>query len=327
MKTTAGIGFILILLACFTLATCENDNDETGQFTSSPISLETSSGTLYGTLELPVNEEEVPVVLIISGSGPTDRDGNSTALPGDNNSLKMLAEELAESGYASVRYDKRLIGESQIEGSAEEDLRFDDYVDDAVAWIEKLKDDTRFSQTGIIGHSEGALIGMLAASISDADIYVSLSGAGRPAYDVIMEQLAGQPEEVLAEVERINSELRAGNLVDDVNPAFYSLFRPSVQPYVISWYKYDPGAEIAKLTCPVLIVQGSTDIQVTPNDAEILHAAQPDSVYELIEGMNHILKNSSLDQAENTATYSNPDLPLNEDFIKRLISFLDQTMQ
>lgn len=326
MKTKVGTSLILALLACSIFTACSNHNDEIGQFTSSPISLETSSGTLNGTLELPLNKEEVTVVLLISGSGPTDRDGNSAAILEKNNSLKMLAEELAKSGFASVRYDKRGIGESQIEGINEEDLRFEDYVNDAVAWIEKLKDDARFSQTGIIGHSEGSLIGMLAASNSNTDIFVSIAGVGRPAYDLIMDQLAGQPEAIISEVARINSELEAGNVVDDVNPVLYSLFRPSVQPYLISWYRYDPAVEIAKLTCPVLIIQGSTDIQVKPKDAETLNAAKSDSVYELIEGMNHILKNAPLDQTENLATYGDPDLPLTEDFLRILIPFLEKSL-
>ncbi len=312
------------ILICSLFMACTDSSDEAGQFTSSPVSLETSSGTLYGILELPLDAEDVPVILIIAGSGPTDRDGNSAIIPGANNSLKMVAEELAKNGYASVRYDKRGIGESEIAGINEEDLRFDDYVNDAVVWIDKLKDDSRFSLTGIIGHSEGALIGMLAAARSNTDIYVSIAGSGRPANNLILEQLYGQPEEIISEVARINSELKAGNLVDDVNPVLYSLFRPSVQPYLISWYKYDPAIEITKLTCPVLIIQGSTDIQMAPRDAEILHAAKPDSVYELIEGMNHILKNAPIDQAENLATYGDPDLPLTEDFIRALITFLEE---
>ncbi len=326
MKTKSGMVLVVIILMCSLLAACSDSSDEISRFTSSSMNLETSSGTVYGTLELPSSNEDVPVFLLISGSGPTDRDGNSAIIPGANNSLKMVAEELAKNGYASIRYDKRGIGESEIAGINEEDLRFDDYVNDAVAWTDKLKDDARFSQTGIIGHSEGSLIGMLAAARSDTDIYISIAGSGRPANDLIMEQLYGQPEEIISEVARINSELKAGNLVDDVNPALYSLFRPSVQPYLISWYKYDPAVEIAKLTRPVLIIQGSTDIQVTPIDAEILHTAKPDSAYELIEGMNHILKTAPLDQAENMATYGDPDLPLTEDFTEALISFLEESM-
>ena len=233
-----------------------------------------------------------------------------------------IIEELAKNGFASVRYDKRGIGESQNAGLNESDMRFDDYVNDAAAWVAMLKNDSRFSEAGIIGHSEGSLIGMIAANKSDAAFFISLEGAGRPAYDIIIDQLAGQPESVISEVKRINAELIAGNTVADVDPGYYSLFRPSVQPYLISWYKYDPAVEIAKLTCPVLIVQGTTDLQVSQKDADLLKAAKPDSAYALIEGMNHVLKDAPLNQTANIAAYSNPDLPLPDAFVKALIAFV-----
>ena len=313
---------LVVLMTLPILAACSCNNDNSAKFTSSPISLTTASGTLYGTLVLPSNQTACPVILIIAGSGPTDRDGNNPLIAGKNNNLKMIAEVLAQNGFASVRYDKRGIGESQSAGLNESDMRFDDYVNDAAAWVETLKNDGRFSLVGIVGHSEGSLIGMIAANKSGSDFYVSLEGAGRPAYDIIIEQLAGQPATVIAEVKRINAELIAGNTVADVDPGYYSLFRPSVQPYLISWYKYDPAVEIAKLTCPVLIVQGTTDLQVSQKDADLLKAAKPDSVYALIEGMNHILKDAPLDETKNFATYSNPDLPLTPDFVAALIAFV-----
>ncbi|MCP4610593.1 MAG: alpha/beta hydrolase [Planctomycetes bacterium] len=316
----------LALLIGLSICTCSSDSDDSTESTSSPISLVTPSGTLHGTLELPTTEKIVPVFLIVAGSGPTDRDGNSAMLPGKNDSLKMLAEVLAQNGFASVRYDKRGIGESKDAGLNEEDLRFDDLVDDAVAWISQLRDDNRFSKIGIIGHSEGSLIGVLATSKTNPDAYISLEGAGYPAYEIIQEQLTGQPEAIVSEVNRINIELIAGNTVQDIDPSLYSLFRPSIQPYLISWYKYSPATEIAKLTCPVLIVQGTTDIQVKTLDAELLKAANPNSVYALIKGMNHILKDAPLDQAANVATYSNPDLPLSADFLNALMGFIKDVL-
>jgi pimeloyl-ACP methyl ester carboxylesterase len=147
---------------------------------------------IRGTLELPRGGDPVPVVLIIAGSGPTDRDGNSKILPGSNNSLKMLAAGLAERGIASLRYDKRGIAESVIPNMKEEDLRFTNYIDDASAWIRQLRADKRFSTITVAGHSEGSLIGMVAAKDAGADAYISLEGAGRNAKVVIAEQLAAQ---------------------------------------------------------------------------------------------------------------------------------------
>jgi pimeloyl-ACP methyl ester carboxylesterase len=110
-----------------------------------PIALDTASGTVAGTLRLPDAGGKAPAVLIVAGSGPTDRDGNNTMIPGHNDSLKMLADALAQAGYASVRYDKRGIGASKAAAPDESQMRFDTYVDDAAAWIAKLKADPRFT--------------------------------------------------------------------------------------------------------------------------------------------------------------------------------------
>jgi pimeloyl-ACP methyl ester carboxylesterase len=147
-----------------------------------PIALDTAGGKVAGTLRLPPGAAKAPAVLIIAGSGPTDRDGNVAMLPGHNDSLKMLAEALAQAGFASVRYDKRGIGESRAAAPDESQLRFDTYVTDAAAWIAQMKADPRFSSVAVIGHSEGALIGMLAAERAGASAYVSLGwpkGRGR----------------------------------------------------------------------------------------------------------------------------------------------------
>src|SRR5262249_19557543 len=150
-----------------------------------PIALTTSTGAISGTLVMPAATGKVPVVLIIAGSGPTDRNGNSPALPGRNNSYKMLAEALAADGVASVRYDKRGIAESKAAAAREADLRFEMYVDDAAAWVNQLRADPRFSRVIVAGHSEGSLIGMLAAANAKADAFVSIAGVARRASDVV----------------------------------------------------------------------------------------------------------------------------------------------
>src|SRR4030095_6301080 len=139
----------------------------------SPVKLTTPTGTIAGTLTVPASPGKVPVVLIIAGSGPTDRDGNTSALPGKSNAYKMLSAALATSGVASVRYDKRGIGESQAAaGGGEAALRFDIYIDDAAAWVDQLRRDARFSKVIVVGHSEGSLIGMIAARKAKADAFV-----------------------------------------------------------------------------------------------------------------------------------------------------------
>ena len=280
----------------------------------SNITLKTATGTLAGTLLLPTKAKTVPVVLLIAGSGPTDRDGNNPTLPGKNDALKLLANALAARGIASLRTDKRGIGASASAMTAEKDLRFDTYVDDAAGWIQLLRANARFTKITVAGHSEGALIGAIAAERGNVGAYVSLEGAGRPAYTVLREQLRpALPPSSLVQADAILAQLKAGNVyTGDVPAGLEGLFRPSVQPYLISWFKYDPAVEVGKLRIPVTIVQGTADVQVTMADAEALKSGSPSAKLVVVQGMNHVLKYAPdvSSQAAILAGYSNPNLPV-----------------
>jgi pimeloyl-ACP methyl ester carboxylesterase len=290
--------------------------------TELPLTLKTETGNIEGTLIYPSAPLPVPVVLIIAGSGPTDRNGNSPMMT--NNSLKMLAIALANNGIASLRYDKRGIAQSKSAGLKENDLRFQMYVDDAVEWLKLLKNEISFNQIVVIGHSEGSLIGMIASQDARVNQFISLEGAGLPADQIIREQMKSQPPAIMTQSTPILDELVKGNTVENIPPNLNALFRTSVQPYMISWFKFDPQKEIAKLKKPVLIVQGTTDIQVSIDDANRLHAANPGSKLTLIEGMNHVLKNAEADQMKNMLTYRQPDLPLNIELAKTLSDFIQK---
>ncbi len=276
------------------------------------VVLNTPTGALHGTLLTPdAGNEPVPVALIIAGSGPTDRDGNSTLLPGANDSLLMLAEALERNGVASVRYDKRGVGESRDAAPSESELRFDTYVDDAVAWLAQLRAGGRFSSVHVVGHSEGSLIAILAAQRAGVARVVSIAGAGYPAGDVILRQLEGKVSpELLSAARNIVTELKAGRTVANPPAALNALFRPSIQPYLISWFRYDPAAEIARLEVPVLIAQGTTDIQMSPDDAARLAGGARNGTLLVIEGMNHVMKDVPQDPAMQERSYSDPSFPL-----------------
>jgi len=289
-----------------------------------PVAAAPADKTLHSTLLLPKDTSKaMPIVLLLSGSGPTDRNGNSPMLPGKNNSLLMLAEGLASNGIASLRYDKRGVGESTGAMVAEADLRFETYVDDAVSWCEQLRKDKRFSAIVIAGHSEGSLIGMLAAKRCNADGFISISGAGRAAADILHTQLAGKlPPELATQSDAILKNLEAGKTTENTPPELAAIYRPSVQPYLISWFHYDPAKSIAALTVPVLIIQGTTDLQVTVDDAKRLAAANPKAKLLLIDGMNHVLKEVPADRDKQIASYSNPDLRLAPDFLVGIVDFV-----
>jgi pimeloyl-ACP methyl ester carboxylesterase len=287
------------------------------------VQLQTPTGVLYGTLLLP-EKTPAPVALIIAGSGPTDRNGNSPLIPGQNNSLRYLAEGLAQKGIASLRFDKRGIAESMKAATSENELRFTTYVDDAAAWISKLRADQRFTSITVIGHSEGSLIGLMAAPKASADAFVSIAGAGRPAGVVLREQLkAGIPDTAMyGRAVAILAELESGHQVDPIPAEFRVMFRPSVQPYLISWLNLDPAALLGKLEVPALLLQGTTDLQITVVDAQALARGKPKAKLVIIEGMNHILKQAPPERGPNIATYSNSALPVVPQVIDEIAAFI-----
>ena len=279
---------------------------------------------LHGTLTLPAGHAPVPAVLLLAGSGPVDRDGN---LPGmRNQSLARLAQGLAERGIASLRVDKRGIGASA--KVAEEQLRFQTYVADALAWLMSLRAQPRVSSVGLIGHSEGALVATLAAQHVEVGALVLLAGAGAPAAALISRQLAasGLPPELQRSADNILSQLQQQQRVADVPPEWMALLRPSVQPYLMSWLPIDPAAELARVRCPVLIVQGTHDLQVSAVDARRLHVAHPGAGLAFIDGMNHVLKSAPIERAANLSTYANPNLPLAPGLVPLLTNFLHRTL-
>jgi len=297
-------------------------------YSEQPISLHTSSGTLSGSLLLPAGKDPVPVVLIISGSGPVDRDGNVAVANANTNSLKYLSQALAQAGFAAVRYDKRGIAASAKAAPNEADLRFETYVNDATAWLELLKRDQRFSSVGVVGHSEGSLIGMLAARQAGANAFVSLAGLSQGAAETVRAQLKARLNGPLAErAEAILTGLEQGRTTKDVPNELAALYRESVQPYLVSWFRYIPSQEIAKLSIPVQVVHGSTDIQINVSEAEALKRAKPDAELVIVKGMNHVLKSVAPEVKQQMASYNDPALPIASELSNSLVAFLKKALE
>lgn len=289
-----------------------------------PVAIGEGTEALHGTLALHDDRPAETAVLIWPGSGPTDRDGN---IPNaTNNSLKLLAHGLAEAGCAALRVDKRGVGESAPAGPAESELRFDMYVEDAVSWADYLRNlpDTR--RLFLLGHSEGALVATLAAQRIEADGLIALCGIGFSAADTLRRQLEGPDialaRGLVARAMRIIDALERGETDSDVPDALAAMFRPSVQRYLISWFRHDPADAVAGVTAPALVVQGDNDLQVTMADAERLAAARRGTDLVRIEGMNHVLKDAPRDRAGNFATYARPLLPLSPALLPDLRAFI-----
>ena len=276
--------------------------------------------SIHGTL-LESAESNSVLSIIISGSGPTDRDGNNTSLKSDY--LKMLAEGLFENGVSSYRYDKRGVGNSIGNIQSGNDIKFIDYINDVVSIINHFKDTKEYKRIVVIGHSEGALIGMIASRLI-ADNFISIAGAGEDYLTLIQRQLSIQPPYVKSMSDPVIEKLKNKELVDSVPPLLNSLFNKTVQEYLIDASSYDPKEEISKLDIPVLIVQGSNDIQIEINDAQLLHNAATKSRLEIIQGMNHVLRQAPENRLLNMQTYGNPELPIDGSLVNLIMDFLDE---
>lgn len=293
-----------------------------------PVALERDFGRLYGTLTVPARGAET-AVLLIAGSGPTDRDGNNRGIRSD--CYRLLAEELTAAGYAVLRYDKRAIGSSVLDDpTLVAELTLDQYIDDAAALADYLAGEG-FRRVVLAGHSEGALIASVAAQRSPAIAgIISLCGAGYPMDEVLRLQLAGQlvpaHMELFVEVEQIIASLKRGERVDMTyhTQGLQALFSPSVQPFIISQMRYDPRQELRKAQVPVLIVGGGNDLQVPADNAEALAAARRDARKCIIPGMAHTLKacaETTLEGQLHTA-YGDPTLPLAPGLVQAITEFL-----
>lgn len=310
---------IVLLISILFLNFINAQDKNTVTFKESPIILKINTDQLFGTLTTPDLTKKYPVALIIAGSGPTDRNGNNPMMK--NNSLKMLAEVLAKNGIASLRYDKRGIGESKASAISEQSLVFENYTEDAKSWINLLKQDKRFSEVVIIGHSEGSLIGMIAGA--KASKFISIAGPGESADRLIKTQIASKSNKQIEDMTfPIIDSLKSGNQVKKVDPMLNSLFRPSIQPYLISWFKYNPQTEIKKLTVPILIVQGNNDLQVTVKDAETLSQSNKNTELLIVDKMNHVMKIIEGDKQANLDSYNNESLPISEVMTAKIVSFI-----
>jgi pimeloyl-ACP methyl ester carboxylesterase len=294
-----------IFISLFIIVSTSSFSQVTAAFTKENI---TVNSLLNGSLYTPSQQsKKLNLVILIAGSGPTDRNGNQMGLA--NNSLKLLAEALANNGIAVYSYDKRIFAQMASGKLDEASLSFDNFIDDAKAVIQYFKNQKKYHNITVAGHSEGALIGMVAAN-GNADAYISIAGAGRPIDEVLLEQIEKQAPFLKEEVQKNLETLKNGTTFELKNQMLASLFRASVQPYMISWIKYNPQTEIKKLQIPTLLINGDKDIQVSVQDAQLLQQAKPEAQLKIIPNMNHVFKEIKGDDAENKAAYTNPDLPI-----------------
>ncbi len=290
------------------------------------IDREGLGGTLAGTLAGPLDSGRAGVV-IIPGSGPTDRDGNNplgvTAAP-----YRLLAEGLAEADIASVRTDKRGMFASRGAIPNPNEVTIGDYAGDTLAWAEFMRKRTGASCAWLLGHSEGGLIALRSAVSAAEGIcgVILVASPGRPIADVLREQLSANPgaAPLMPEIEGHLATLSAGERIEsDVHPGLAALFGPQIQTFLISLFAHDPQALIGQIDLPLLVIQGSEDLQVKDSDAASLLEANPEAEGAMLAGVNHVLKDVPPgDAAANQASYGDPSLPISPAVVEAITEFV-----
>jgi len=285
-------------------------------------------GPLRGTLLVP-SGHSLATVLIIPGSGPTDRDGNNP-LGVRGSTYRLLAEGLAAHGIGTLRIDKRGLFGSASAVTDPNAVTISDYAADAHAWMAVLQKTTGAPCIWLLGHSEGGLVAM-AAAVGRRDVcgLVLVSAPGRPLGEVFREQLKTNPANapILPSAEAAIDALEHGRHVDTsgMHPALQRAFNPAVQGFLIDAFSYDPRRLVSGLKTPVLVVQGQRDLQVSEQDARLIHDADPDSTLLLLPDVNHVLKVVRSDsRQENMATYANADLPIAPDVVDDVAAFVTE---
>lgn len=286
-------------------------------------------GPLKGLMLSP-GTADAPVVLIVPGAGPTNRDGNS--LHGlDTDTYKLLAQGLAAHGIASVRIDKRGLYSSHAAIPDANDVTIADYAADVHGWAKAIRDKTGAKCLWVLGHSEGGLVATVAAKDNPPDIcgLVLVAAPGRKFGELIKDQLRSNPanapflDEALRDIDTLEAGQRVEVSIEHTRPEIFSIFRPAVQKFLIDLLSYDPPKILARYKGPVLILQGERDIQVSINDAQLLKAAVPSAKLVLLPDVNHVLKAvDSDDRTANLKTYFDPKLPLAPGVVDAIASFI-----
>ena len=271
-----------------------------------------------GTLLIPNDKQKQALAIIIAGSGPTDRNGNQNFLK--NNSLKKLAESLTNKGIATFRYDKRIVKQIR-QGNVDKNIMFDDFVSDAEDVINYFKAKETYSKIYIIGHSQGSLVGMLAAK-DKADGFISLAGAGQNIGDVIVDQVTNMAPKLGEEAQKVVDKLKKGETTTEYPQPLASVFNIDIQPFMINWMQYNPTEVISELKIPTLIINGTKDLQVSEEEAQLLKEANENAEIKMIENMNHIFFEIEGDDLENSKSYNEAFREISTELVDSIIEFI-----
>jgi len=268
-----------------------------------------------------------PAILIIPGSGPTDRNGNNP-LGVSAASYQLLAEALAVKNISSLRIDKRGMFGSKDAVADPNKVTIADYVQDIRGWIAAIRKQSGRDCIWLLGHSEGGLMALAAAQEPKGICgVIAVAGPGRKMSDIMREQFKANPANapILPDALRAVSRLEDGKRVNvsRMHPALQNIFARSVQDFMIDLFAVDPAELAAGVKLPLLIVQGDNDLQVRLSDAQALAAAGPNTALAIIPGMTHVLKLAPTNNlAANRETYADPTKPVASELVNVIATFV-----
>ena len=281
------------------------------------IKVKVNDGVLKASLNK-VGKDHKTVVIMIAGSGPTDRNGNSSLIKGRNDSLLQLAKALNKQGIDTFRYDKRSAGKSFKSFKDIQNTDFDDFVNDAIACINLLKN-KGYNNIYVAGHSQGSLIAMLSTKSGHVNGVISIAGPAHNVYYGLKEQLAANNQ--YESVKYILEELKQGRIVKNVKEENKLSFSIANQKFLISWMKYNPLRIAKDLKVPIIFLNGDMDSQVPIANLETFQRALPQSKCITLKNTNHVLKVVT-NEKQNVESYSKAYYKLNETLVKEITSFV-----
>ena len=269
------------------------------------VTFSNGDATLAGTLVLPEGySRKTPVLIMVTGSGQENRDEEIF----EHKPFAVIADAFARAGIATLRYDDRGVGGSTGDVA---NATTEDFKNDALAGIKLLRE--RFDRVGVIGHSEGGLIALMLAAEKEADFIVSLAGVAVSGIDITVRQSrqalvdAGYEKAVIdtyckAIREACEVRVHGGrmpfpdelNLPDELKQNYQAVLVQIQTPWMIKFLSLDMRPLLGGITCPVLALNGTKDIQVDyESNLGALRDGLPNNEknrIEAIEGVNHLFQ-------------------------------------
>lgn len=285
------------------------------QIKSEEIIINNQAIQLPGTLTY--SAENSPLIIWVHGSGNVDRNGNQKPVV-KANYIKQFRDAVNKQNIAFFSYDKRTAN-SKNSAFLKDGVYINDFIFDVKEVVNHFKNDKRFSEIILAGHSQGSLIAMMA--LKNVNKYISIAGAGNTIDKIIVKQISTKNVEIGRIAEAHFRELNKTGEIIEINPNLISIFAKQNQPFLVSWAELNPIVEIKKINIPTLLINGDKDLQVQTIDAENLKKAKPDAKLVLIKNMNHVLKHIEKEE-ENMKSYMSPDFPISTQLIKTIVQFV-----